>query len=165
MPKKTKSKHKIQGGFFPFTNTIAECEAFKRLNPIDVYVAAKYWGKYNLYNKDNLCVTYSEVKGKVSTATFSKSKLWIRAFGFFYVVRFGRLERNATVMGISGKWEHLIKYLDKLDRIERLLRRHERVKRIPVRKLKNNNKNNPQKTPLMRRKIALRMIEHKIFDV
>lgn len=165
MSKKTKNKHKIQGGFFPFTNTIAQCEAFKRLNPIDVYVAAKYWGKYNPYNKDNLCVTYSEVKGKVSTATFSKSKLWIRAFGFFYVVRFGRLERNATVMGICGKWEHLSKCPDKLDRIERLLRRHEGVKRIPARKLKNNKKNNPQKTPLMRRKIVLRMIEHKIFDV
>lgn len=165
MAKKTRKTHKIQGGFFPFTNTMAQSEAFMRLNPIDVFVLAKYWGKFTLNNKDNLCVTNTEIKNKLSTATFSKSKLRIRAFGFLYVVQFGRLERNATIMGISGKWEHLSVHPDKLDRIERLLRYHEKVKRIPSRKLKDNKKNNPEKTPSMRRKIVLRQIEHRIFNV
>lgn len=158
-------RHRIQGGFFPFTNKMAKSSAFLRLNPIDVYVATKYWGKYIPDNKNDLCVTNSEVKDKISTATFSKSKLRIRAFGFFYVTRFGRLERNATVFGISGKWENLSEQPDKLGRIERLLNRHEKVKRIPVRKLKIKKSNNPEMTPSLRRKMVLRQIEHKIFNV
>jgi len=165
MSKGTRKKYKIQGGFFPFTNKIAQSEAFKRLNPIDVFVLTKYWGKYIPDNKDNLCVTNSEIKNKASSATFSKSKLWARAFGFLYVVQFGRLERNPTILGVCGKWEHLSNHPDKLDRIERLLRRHEKVKRIPIRILKHNMKSNPDKTPSMRRKMLLRKIEHKIFKV
>lgn len=165
MTKRIRKKYKIQGFFFPFTNAMAQSDAFNRLNPIDVFVLSKYWGKYTPNNKDNLSVTNSEIKNKASTATFSKSKLRIRAFGFVYVVKFGRLERNATIFAICGKWEHLSKNPDKLDRIESLLKRHEKVKRIPLRKLEHKKKNNPEKTPSVRRKIVLRMIEHKIFNV
>ncbi len=160
-----KKSYRIKGPFWPFTNKIAESEAFKRLDPFDVFVLAKYWGKYYPDNRDNLCVTNSEIKYKISTATFSKSKLRLRAFGFLYVVRFGRLERNASIFGISGKWESLSKHPDKLDRIERLLSRHEKIKRMPIRKLGYKERNNPEKTPSMRRKITLKKIEHKIFNV
>ena len=165
MNKGARKKYRIQGGFFPFTNKMARSEAFKRLNPIDVFVLTKYWGKYTPDNKDNLCVTNSEIKNKASSATFSKSKLWNRAFGFLYVVQFGRLERNPTILGVCGKWEHLSNHPDKLDRIEKLLRKHEKVKRIPVRILKHSMKSNPEKTPSMRRKMLLRKIEHEIFKV
>ena len=165
MTKKKQKKHKIPGFFFPFTNKMAQSEAFKRLKPYDVFVLAKYWGKYSPDNKDNLCVTNSEVKDKISTATFSKSKLRLRAFGFLYVVQWGRLERNPTILGECGKWKHLSEHPDKLDRKERLLRRHEKVKRIPARILKHNMKSNPEITPSMRRKMILKKIEHEIFRV
>ena len=107
-----------------------------------------------------LCVTYGEALDFMSAATFAKAKLWCIAFGFLHCKVFGRLERQASIYDLSTKWKHLSRQPEKLDRIERLLKRHDRVMRLSVSKIHAHGQIPPQ----TRKRMLLRRIEKQILS-
>jgi hypothetical protein len=62
--------------------------------------------KYRGNNRDDLSLTYSEIKWKIkSSATASKAFKQLVTCGFFRVIRPGGLYRRCTIYGISGEWK------------------------------------------------------------
>lgn len=101
-----------------------------RLTPYAVFVLVEFYRKFNGYNRNNLSLTRSDVKGKISSATLSK-KIWeLIYFGFIDVIRMGRLERNCTIYALSNRWKTISQDERRLDQIQKLVKRLERIKRI-----------------------------------
>lgn len=104
-------------------------EAWERLDPGAVWVLTEYYKKFNGFNRNNLSLTYKEVKPKMSTLLFSRFNWQLIGFGFLDVVRLGRLERNCSLYGLSDRWRKLTKDPKKLDTIQELLSKVEKLKR------------------------------------
>jgi hypothetical protein len=107
-----------------------ESPAYEKLSPHAVWALLEFYRKFNGYNRNNLALSYKEVKNKVSTGTFNKAIWELQGFGFLDTVRLGRLERNNSIYALSTRWKRLSNSLEKLGRIEKLLTRAEKVKRI-----------------------------------
>jgi hypothetical protein len=107
-----------------------ESPAYEKLSPHAVWVLLEFYRKFNGFNRSNLALSYKEVANKMAPATFNKSIWELRGFGFLDTVRFGRLERNNSIYALSKRWKRLSNSPEKLDRIERLLSRAEKAKRI-----------------------------------
>lgn len=107
-----------------------ESPAYEKLSPHAVWVLLEFYRKFNGFNRSNLSVSYKEVKNKLAPATFNKAIWELLGFGFLDTVRFGRLERNNSIYALSSRWKRLSNSLERLDRIEKLLTRAEKVKRI-----------------------------------
>lgn len=138
-------------------------EAMKRLrtNSDAVNAFTLFISKFTMGNGGRgLCVTYGETREFMSAATFAKAKLWCIAFGFLHCKVFGRLERQASIYDLSTKWKHLSRQSEKLDRIERLLKRHDRVKRLSVNMIRAHGQIPPQ----TRKRMFLRRIEKQILS-
>jgi hypothetical protein len=81
--------------------------------------------KFTGYNRASLSLTDREVKGKIASGTFTKSKWELIGYGFIDVMRFGRLERNCSLYSLSNRWKRLSEKPRKLDKIGKLLARAE----------------------------------------
>jgi hypothetical protein len=80
--------------------------AWKTLSCAAVWVYLELMKKFKGNNKDDLSLTYSEIKWKLkSSATVSKAFKQLVACGFFKVIRPGGLYRGCTIYGISGEWK------------------------------------------------------------
>jgi hypothetical protein len=107
-----------------------ESPAYEKLSPHAVWTLLEFYRKFNGYNRSNLALSYKKVEKKVSPGTFNKSIWELLGFGFLDTVRFGRLERNNSIYALSNRWRRLSNSPEKLKRIEKLLIRAEKVKRI-----------------------------------
>lgn len=104
-------------------------EAWKRLDFGAVGLLMKFYEKFNGYNRANLSVTYREVKNKVSSLVFTRWIWQLIGYGFLDVKRQGRLERKCSLYGLSDRWRRLSEQPKKLDEIEELLAKIEKLKR------------------------------------
>ena len=57
----------------------------------------------------------------MSNTLFSRAIWELIGFGFIDARRFGRLEKNCSIYGLSNRWRRLNEDIKKLDEIERLL--------------------------------------------
>ena len=91
----------------------------------------KFYEKFNGYNRDDLSLTYSEMKSKITCRPFT-SALWeVIGFGFLDRKKDGGLERRCNIYGFSNRWRNLEGENEKLDEIEKHLKRIEELKRQP----------------------------------
>lgn len=99
------------------------------LKPIDIFfysmIAAQTTGDENIDKA--LTFTNERAKKFASVSTFSQSKFRLWAFRTLEVTRWGRKTKQPTTFKISLKWKTLIRMPTKLERIQTLVRRHERV--------------------------------------
>jgi hypothetical protein len=103
---RNKRKKKIPGRWFPVTNHMMNSLAWKTLSCAAVWVYLDLIKKFRGNNKDDLSLTYSEIKWKLkSSATVSKAFKQLIECGFFKVIRPGGLYRGCTIYGISDEWE------------------------------------------------------------
>jgi len=91
----------------------------------------EFYKKFNGYNRDNLSLTFREVKGRIASLVFQRFKWQLIGYGFLEVKRLGRLERNCSIYGLSSRWDHLSKHPDLLDRIESLVQEIDYLLRQP----------------------------------
>ena len=107
-----------------------ESLAWSKLSPHAVWVLMEFYGKFDGYNRSNLTLSYSEVRTKMANGTFNKSIWELVGYGFIKVIRFGRLERNNSLYALTNRWKGLNENSRKIKKVEKLLSRLERVKRI-----------------------------------
>lgn len=107
------------------------CPAWEKLDMGAIGVLMKFYGKFNGYNRYDLSLTYKEVKDKMSSLIFSRYLWQCIGFGFLDRRRTGRLMRNCSLYGISNRWRKLSEEPEKLDKIEKLLKEIEDLKRRP----------------------------------
>ena len=104
--------------------------AWDRLSPFAVFTLMEFYRKFDGFNRSNLTLSYKEVQPKIANGTFSKAIWELIGFGFIDVQRFGRLERNNSIYGLSNRWERVSQDPEKVIRIKKLLVRAEKVKHI-----------------------------------
>ena len=166
--KKDNKRSRINGLFYPWLIEMGESEAMCRLrkNSDAVNALTLFITKWRQDNGGrNLCVTYGEARAYMSTSTFAKAKLWCQAFGFIFCSQYGRLERNPSLYDLIGKWRWLSRQSGQLDKIERLLRRHDRILRIPAAKIETRNRKGQEIQGSGRKRTALRFLEQKVLGV
>ena len=162
-----KKKTRISSPFYPWLIEMGDSEAMRRLrkNSDAINVLMMFATKWRTTNAGvNLCVTYKEARPFMSSTTFAKAKFWLCAFGFLYCREYGRLERKRSIYDLIPKWRHLSSQAEKLDRIECLLNRHDRVRRIPIKKIKSKQKSRERISPRARKHAVLWVLEQKIFE-
>lgn len=132
---------RITEQFVPILYSLINSPLYPMLGPTGVYIYVILHSKKNgdpVHDKA-LSVTTEEMrKYNVSSATYSKVKLALWAFKLIEVTEWGRKSRQPTKYKMSFKWRTLVHFPKKMQRINELLRRYERVKRF-------NLKNNPKK--------------------
>ena len=107
-----------------------ESAAYERLSPHAVWVLMEFYRKFNGFNRNNLTLSYKEMRGKIAEGTYNNAIWELLGFGFIERVRLGRLERNSSLYALTNKWKKLSAKPKKLDTIEKLLTRAIKVKRI-----------------------------------
>lgn len=99
------------------------------LKPIDIFfytmIAAQTTGDDDIDKR--LTFTNERAKKFASVSTFSQSKFRLWAFRLLEVTTWGRKTKQPTKFKISMKWKTLCHMPKKLERIQTLVRRHERV--------------------------------------
>jgi hypothetical protein len=98
----------------------ADTEPFRRLSPWAVWTLSRFYGKFNGKNRADLSLTYREVKDTMSSVVFIRSIWELVGFGFLNILRFGRLERNASLYALSDRWRSLDDP-EKCDKIKSIL--------------------------------------------
>ena len=106
-----------------------ESPAWDMLTPYGVWVLMELYRKFKGFNRYNLYLSYKEVEHKISNGTFNKSIWELIGYGFIDVKRFGQLEKNNSVYGLSKRWKKLGTKPRKLQEIARLLSHLNKVKR------------------------------------
>ena len=86
-----------------------------------VFVLVEFYRKFNGYNRYDLSLTYGEVKSKMTNRPFADALLELVSFGFIDMRRYGRLERQCSIYGLSNRWRKLDKQPQKLAEIEPLV--------------------------------------------
>ena len=102
-----------------------------RLSRHAAYVLDRFYAKFNGYNRDNLSLTYGEVKNKMSNKLFTPALWELMGYGFIDRIRPGRLERECSVYRLSNRWRKLENEPNILDEIEQLL---SEIKKVMSRK-------------------------------
>ena len=100
-----------------------------RLSRNAVYVLDRFYAKFDGYNRDNLSLTYGEMKDKMSNRLFTPALWELMGFGFIDKIRAGRLERECSIYRLSNRWRKLYHEQKTLDEIELLLKKVEALKR------------------------------------
>ena len=100
-----------------------------RLSRNAAYVLDRLYAKFNGYNRDDLSLTYQEMKNKMSGRLFTTSLWELIGFGFIDRVRQGRLERECSIYRLSNRWRKLENEPKTLDEIELLLEKVEKLMR------------------------------------
>ncbi len=116
-----------------------ESAAWDKLSRDAVFAITEFYKKFNGYNRYDLSLTYKEVRKKMSNRPFSRSIWELIGYGFIDVRRFGRLERNCSIYGLSNRWRHLSEKPEVLNQIEKLLKEIERLKRERASRKKRMN--------------------------
>ena len=100
-----KKGEKIKGRFIPLTHNMIESEAWRSLsgNAIKVYIMLLR--KRNGANDRDLSLTYRELQGYLSVATFRKCMIALVEAGFIDLVRKGGLQKQCNIFGISERWK------------------------------------------------------------
>ncbi len=113
-----------------------------RLSRNAVYVLDRFYEKFNGYNRNDLSLTYLEMKNKMSGRLFTTSLWELIGFGFIHKVRQGRLERECSIYKLSNRWRKLENDPKTLDEIELLLEKIEKLmrKKRSIEKLMRINK-------------------------
>jgi len=139
-------------------------EAWKQLSPYAeaCYLATKK--KYNGKNWNNLSLTYSEMKHKMSNATFSKAMTELVAYGFLKVIRWGRLYGKCSIYALYNKWNDLSHVPERLSRIETTLERLEKIKRIPTGKGQREQRKILNKEKDAQKRRILRLLSRRLFE-
>jgi len=104
---------------------------FEKLSPEAVWALLQLYSKFKGHNRSNLSLTYAEARPTMCERVFSRALWQLIGFGFIDVVRWGRLERNCTLLGISDRWRRLATpgAVDRLGEIESILEQIEKLKR------------------------------------
>jgi len=108
-----------------------ESKTFEKLDMGAIGVLIEFYIKFDGRNRSNLSLTYREVKHKMSSLIFTRYIWQLIGYGFIDVRRWGRLERNCSLFGLSNRWRRLSTEPDKLDKIEVFLEQIERMKKQP----------------------------------
>jgi len=105
--------------------------AFERLNPYAQWVLNKFYSRFDGRNRSNLSLSYAEVSPVMSGVIFSRAIWELIGFGFLDVRRWGRLERNASLYGLSDRWRRFCEpgSETRLDKIAAQLQEVENLKR------------------------------------
>jgi hypothetical protein len=135
--KKTKQKSQNQSGQTkayrpkpPYSSVEGNgTPPFAKLDRGAVWVLMRLYAKFNGRNRYNLSLTYKEVKHEMSSRIFTRSIWQCIGYGFVDPVRFGRLEKNCSLYGLSNRWRKLWHEPEKLENIGSLLREIERLKK------------------------------------
>jgi len=99
-----RKKEKIKGGFIAIEKSLLVTEQWKKLSFKAIYVYIRVREKYNGKNEDDLSLTYREVKGKMSTATFSKALKELINCEILILVRPGAIGRKCNIFSIRNRW-------------------------------------------------------------
>jgi len=99
------------------------------LKPIDLFfyilIRAQETGDPDIDKR--LVFTNNQAKRYASISTFSQSKFRLWAFRLLEVTRWGRKTQQPSTFKATMKWRALIRMPKKLERINTLVKRHERV--------------------------------------
>jgi hypothetical protein len=99
------------------------------LKPIDLFfysmILAQKTGDPEIDKE--LCYTHSSASRFASSSTYSMSKLKLWAFRVLEVVKWGRQHQTPTKFKETLRWLTLIRFPEKMSRINTLVRRYERV--------------------------------------
>lgn len=106
-----KKKNTIKGHFVPLPDYMTNSKAWKKLTCRAVWVYIEIHKKYKGDNKDDLSLTYNEVKYKMSTATYSKCIKELVKYGFIDIIKHGGLFRNCSIYALSNRWIEINKIL------------------------------------------------------
>lgn len=133
------------------------------LKPIDIFfyvmIRAKETGDPDIDNR--LVFTNDEAKKCASITSFSQSKFRLWAFRCLEVTRWGRKCKTPSTFKSTLKWKALSSLLWKLERINTLVKRHERLMNF-----RPKNKSKRTKEERLQKKQQLYMkIRKKIMDV
>ena len=117
------------------------------LKPIDIFffamISAQKTGDDDIDGK--LTFTNERAKKFTSVSTFSQSKFRLWAYRTLEVTKWGRKTKQPTTFKISLKWKTLSRMPRKLERIQTLVNRHERVMNF-------RPKSNPKRSKIERLK-------------
>lgn len=165
--KRERKRHAIPEEDIPFAyvpHRMMDSEAWKKLSPYAeaCYLAIKK--KYNGKNWNNLSLTYSEMKHKMSSATLSKAMTELVAFGFLKVVRWGRLYGKCSIYALYNKWNDISHVPEKLNRINTTIDRLEKIKRIPTGKGQRNQRKILDKRKDAQKRRILRLLRRRLFE-
>lgn len=102
-----KKKNRIEGRFIPLVLNQINSKAWKELSTRAVWVYIELLKKFKGENKNDLSLTYREVKYKMSSATFCKTIKELVDKGFIKYVRknFGGMNRICNLYGLSDNWK------------------------------------------------------------
>jgi len=99
------------------------------LKPIDVFfysmIMAQKTGDPN--TDGQLCYAHALASKFASSSTYSMSKFRLWAFRCLEVVKWGRKDRTPTKFKETLRWLTLIRFPEKMRRIDTLVKRHEKV--------------------------------------
>jgi hypothetical protein len=104
-------------------------QPFNRLSPHSVWVLLRFYAKFTGFNRNDLSLTYGQVKSAMSNLLFSRSIWELIGFGFIDVKRFGRLERNCSIFSFSNRWRSLADDSKRCDAIQAILEEIEHLMR------------------------------------
>lgn len=133
------------------------------LRPIDIFfyvmIQAKKTGDPDIDSR--LVFTNAEAKRCASITSFSKSKFRLWAFRCLEVTRWGRKCKTPSTFKSTLKWKALSYFPKKLERINMLVKRHERLMDF---RPKNKSKRTKEER-LQKKQQLYRKIRKKIMDV
>lgn len=160
----SKRKSKTPGLWFKFPNKMVQSEPYKRLTHTDVFVLNEFLGVFHHKKPNSMSVPFSKVEGRVSPTAWADSKFKICAYGFLYQVQSGGLYgHKPTVMGKSGRWLSLHRKPKNLARVDRLMKHYDRVRRMPLARIKQRSYSRLILSPKSRRQLVLEQIRNKIY--
>jgi len=133
------------------------------LKPIDIFfytmIRAKETGDPDLDSR--LIFTNDEAKKYASITSFSQAKFRLWAFRCLEVTRWGRKCKTPSTFKHTLKWKTLSYFSEKLEKINTLVKRHERIMNF---RPKNKPKRTKEERLQKKRQLYLK-IKKKIMDI
>lgn len=98
-------KNKIQGQYYALTYQKFDSPAWQSLSGNTIKVYLQLMRKRNGNNDRDLSLTYNEMKGRISSATFRKHLIELVEKGFIDMVRQGGIMKQCNIFGVSERWK------------------------------------------------------------
>jgi len=160
-----RKKGRINDQFVPVRYQMLKGPLFNEgyLKPVDLFfysmILAQKTG--NLKLDKELCYTHSLASRFASSSTYSMSKFRLWAFRCLEVVKWGRKDQTPTKFKETLRWLTLIRFPEKMKRINTLVKRYERVFNF-------HPKNPPKRTKHERSKkkrLLYQRLKREIIDI